>query len=240
MVREQSTQRQQTSRTSSERIPPLESGDRLTRYEFEHRYEAMPESVRAELIEGVVYVASPLRFASHSEPHGLLIVWLGNYKVATRGVRLGIEPTVRLDLDNEPQPDGVLFLDEQVGGQAQLTEDDYVEGSPELVAEVAASSAARDLHDKKNAYRRSEVQEYVVWQVLENKLDWFCLREGKYISLEPNQAGVICSRVFPGLWLAVSSLLKGDMAKVLAVLQEGLSSSEHAAFVEELSQQELR
>ena len=143
----------------SNRIPPLESGDRLTRHEFERRYTAMPHIKKAELIEGVVYLASPLRFRSHGQPHGDLIIWLGNYKVSTPGVELADNTTVRLDLDNEPQPDVVLLIDERLGGQARISDDDYIEGAPELVAEVAASSAAKDLHDKKRAYWRNGVQE---------------------------------------------------------------------------------
>ncbi len=123
-------------------LPPLENGDRLNRYEFERHYNAMPHLKKAELIEGVVYMAATLRFKSHGQPHGNVISWLGNYKVAIPGVELGIEPSVRLDLDNEPQPDAVLLIEEQYGGQARLSEDDYVEGAPELVAEIAASSAA--------------------------------------------------------------------------------------------------
>lgn len=220
-----------------ERIPPLESGDRLTRHEFERRYEAMPNVKKAELIEGVVYVASPLRFESHAEPHGLLIVWSGTYRVMTPGVRLGDNATVRLDLDNEPQPDVVLLIDPNAGGQAQLAEDDYIEGAPEFVAEIAASSASKDLHDKKTVYRRNGVQEYLVWQILENKLDWFALRKGEYVSLEPDEAGIIRSTVMPGLWLAVPALLTGNMLRVLSVLQAGLSSVEHTEFVQRLSEQ---
>ena len=217
------------------RIPPLENGDRLTRYEFERRYTAMPHIKKAELIEGVVYVASPLRFESHVEPHGLLIIWLGTYKVATSGVKLGIEPTVRLDQDNEPQPDGVLLIDERVGGQSRLDADDYIEGAPELVAEVAASSAAIDLNDKKTAYRRNGVREYIVWQIFENKLDWFCLDRGEYAPLVTDSAGVIKSKVFPGLWLSGEDLLAGNMSQVLSVLQSGLNSPEHQTFVQSLS-----
>lgn len=221
----------------SDRIPPLESGDRLTRHEFERRYTAMPHTKKAELIEGVVYVASPLRFRSHGQPHIQLITWLGTYQVFTPGVESGDNSTVRLDLDNEPQPDVVLLIDERLGGQARISEDDYIEGAPELVAEVAASSASNDLHDKKRAYRRNGVKEYIVWQVLENKLDWFSLQNGEYIPIEPDADGIIRSNVFPGLWLAVQDLLAQDMKQVLAVLQQGLNSTEHAAFVEQLSQQ---
>ncbi len=221
----------------SDLIPPLESGDRLTRHEFERRYTAMPHIKKAELVEGVVYLASPLRFQRHAEPHSLLMVWLGTYKVMTQGIRIGDNATVRLDLDNEPQPDVVLLIDERLGGHAHISDDDYIEGAPELVAEVAASSAANDLHDKKRAYRRNGVQEYIVWQTLDNQLNWFSLQNCEYIPLEADADGVIKSQVFPGLWLATPALLAGDMTKVLAVLQQGLNSKEHAAFVQQLSQQ---
>ena len=214
--------------------PQLENGDRLSRYEFEQRYRVMPHLKKAELVEGVVYVPSPLRFEPHAEPHGRLIVWLGTYQVYTPKVRLGDNPTVRLDLDNEPQPDGVLLIDESAGGQSRLSEDSYLEGAPELIVEVAASSAAYDLYDKKTAYRRNGVQEYLVWQVLDNKLDWFILQKGQYRVLEPNIDGIIRSQIFPGLWLAVPALLKGEMATVLTVLQQGLSSDEHRDFVQRL------
>jgi Uma2 family endonuclease len=217
-------------------VPYLESGDRLTRQEFERRYTAMPNVKKAELIEGIVYVASPLRFKSHGQPHGNLIGWLWTYKVATPGVELGDNVTVRLDLDNEPQPDVVLIVDEEMGGQAHISDDDYIEGAPELVAEVAASSAANDLYDKKRVYRRNGVKEYIVWQIFENKLDWFILENGEYILLELDNQGIIKSHVYPGLWLNVAALLAGEMTQVLAVLQQGLTSPEHQDFVQKLSQ----
>ncbi|MBD2606525.1 Uma2 family endonuclease [Scytonema hofmannii FACHB-248] len=219
------------------KIPPLESGDRLSRHEFERRYTAMPHLKKAELIEGVVYVSSPLRFKSHGQPHGDLIGWLWTYKVSTPGVELGDNATVRLDLDNEPQPDVLLLIDERLGGQAKISEDDYIEGAPELVAEVAASSASNDLYDKKRAYRRNGVQEYIVWQILENKVDWFSLQNDEYVTLEADANGVIKSLIFPGLWLDMTALLTGEMTKVLAVLQQGLNLTEHQAFVERLSRQ---
>ncbi len=236
MVNQSLTEQQPVAQAKSEPIPPLENGDRLSRHEFERRYEVMPHIQKAELVEGVVYVASPLRFESHAEPHGWIVTWLGVYQISTPGVRLGIEPTVRLDLDNEPQPDGVLFINSSSTRQARLSADDYIEGAPELVVEIAASSAAYDLHDKKKVYRRNGVQEYIVWQIFENKLDWFYLSAGEYVLLEPDAEGVLRSPVLPGLWLSVPSLLEGNMASVLAVLQQGLNSPQHAEFVKRLSQ----
>ncbi len=219
---------------SGSRVPPLANGDRLTRIEFERRYNAMPDVKKAELVEGVVYMASPLRFEPHAEPHADLIVWLGIYKIATPGVRLGDNPTLRLDLDNEPQPDAVLLLDATAGGQSYLGEEGYVEGAPELVAEVAASSAAIDLGDKKRSYRRNSVREYVVWQVFDQRIDWFSLQNGDYVALTLGKDGIIRSQVFPGLWLKVTAMLDGDLSQVLSVLQAGLNSVEHQAFLQQI------
>jgi Uma2 family endonuclease len=216
-------------------IPPLTNGDKLTRYEFERRYNAVFKPKKAELIEGIVYIMpAALRFRSHGQPHGRILTWLGNYEAITPGVALGVEPTVRLDLDNEPQPDAVLIIIPEAGGQTRISEDDYIEGAPELVVEIAASSVAIDLHGKKQAYRRNGVREYIVWQVLDQKLSWFSLEEGEYLELAPNEEGILKSRVFPGLWLAVNELLTGNMQVVLNVLQAGLQSVEHADFIERL------
>jgi Uma2 family endonuclease len=224
-----------TQQPRSNQTPALENGDRLSRHEFERRYAASPDVKKAELIEGVVYVASPLRFQRHAEPHTKVVIWLGNYQIATPGVMVGIEPTILLDQDNEPQPDGVLLIEPSRGGQCRFTADDYIAGAPELIAEVAASSAAYDLHDKKKAYRRNGVKEYIVWQILENQLYWFSLQEGEYLPLIADADGIIRSQVMPGLWLAVPALLAGDMVKVLAVLQAGLNSPEHTEFVNSLN-----
>ncbi|MCU0570883.1 MAG: Uma2 family endonuclease [Oculatellaceae cyanobacterium Prado106] len=178
--------------------------------------------------------ASPLRFEQHAEPHSRIHGWLWTYQVTTPGSRLGIEPTVRLDLDNEPQPDIVLILDESVGGQSKLAEDGYLEGVPELVVEIAASSVAIDTGGKKQAYRRNGVPEYLIWKAHESQIDWFSLTDGEYQLLPIDSEGIIRSQVFPGLWLAVDALLRNQMAKVVEVLGEGLRSPEHAASVERL------
>ncbi|MBD2359909.1 Uma2 family endonuclease [Anabaena minutissima FACHB-250] len=217
-------------------IPLLENGDKLSRYEFERRYNAMSNQRKAELIEGIVYIMpAALRFRSHGQPHGWILTWLGTYEAATPGVALGVEPTVRLDLDNEPQPDAVLIITPEAGGQTRLSDDDYIEGAPELIIEIAASSVAIDLHGKKQAYRRNGVKEYIVWQVLEQKLSWFYLEQGEYLELVPDDDKILRSRVFPGLWLAIADLLAGNIQSVLAVLQSGLQSAEHATFVKKLA-----
>jgi Uma2 family endonuclease len=164
------------------------------------------------------------------------MTWLGTYHALTPKTLLGDNTTVRLDRDNEPQPDAVLLIEESVGGQARLSPDDYVEGAPELVAEVAASSASIDLGDKKRAYRRNGVQEYIVWQVFDRKIDWFQLEDDDYVSLPMDEQGMIRSEVFPGLWLDPSALLSGDMQQVLAVLQQGINSEAHQQFVQQLAQ----
>lgn len=216
-------------------VPPLVAGDRLTRDEFERRYDAMPGLKKAELIEGVVYMPSPVRCGAHGDPHALLVVWLGHYWVATPAVQVLVETTVRLDLDNEPQPDAMLRIRPAAGGQSRTSADDYVEGAPELAAEVTASTASYDLHDKLRAYRRNGVREYVVWRTLDQALDWFALRGGRYEPLVPDADGLLRSEVFPGLWLDAAALLRGDLARVVSALQAGLASPEHRAFLARLA-----
>ena len=224
----------QTQSNPAGNYPPLQSGDRLSRPEFERRYAADPHVKKAELIEGIVYVASPLRHEQHGKPHSRVITWLGVYQAMTSGVDLSDAPTVRLDLENEPQPDAVLFIEADAGGQTRISGDGYIEGAPELIVEIAASSAAIDTGSKKQVYRRNGVLEYVIWQSYENQLEWFWLTDGEYQLLSPDSDGIIRSRVFSGLWLAVDALLSNQMVQVLEVLQLGVKSAEHKEFVERL------
>jgi len=197
---------------------PLESGDRLTRAEFHRRYCARPDIKRAELVEGVVYVSSPTRFEMHGKPHGAMTGLLYVYVARTPGVHLANNATVFLDADNELQPDVCLFRVPAPPGGARATAEDYIEGAPQLVVEIAASSASYDLHDKLRAYRRAGVEEYVVWQVLEREIIWLRLKVGEYVRVQPDAAGVIESSAFPGLRLAVAAMFAGDSQAVLAAL----------------------
>ncbi len=217
-----------------EATPPLENGDRLTRAEFERRYEAMPDLNKAELIEGVVYMPSPVRQRYHGRQHSHLIFWLCVYEAGTPGVEVGASSTVNLDLENMPQPDCLLFIQPEHGGRVLIGARGYIEGALDLVAEVASSTASYDLGDKLRAYRRNGVREYVVWRVLDRQIDWFVLHEERYGSLEPGADGFLRSSVFPGLWLDPAALIRGDLNTVFAVVQQGLNSPEHADFVLQL------
>ncbi|OAB63466.1 hypothetical protein AY599_17265 [Leptolyngbya valderiana BDU 20041] len=209
---------------TSKLVPILESGDRLSRVEFERRYAQMPRLKKAELVEGVVYTTPSVRCRLHGQPHAALVAWLALYGVAYPEVEVADSATVRLDWDNELQPDGLLRLDESAGGQSRISEDDYIEGAPELIVEIAASTASYDLHDKLRAYRRNGVREYLVWVVLEEAFRWYVLEEGEYRQQERDAAGCLSSPFFPGLVLDVKALLAGKMGQVLTRLQEGLRS----------------
>ena len=197
--------------------PSLESGDHLTREEFHRRYSERPDIWKAELVEGVVYVASPIRIEHHASPHAAVIGWLYAYSAMAPGVLVGDNGTIFLDGRNEHQPDAFLWRPD--AGGARLTEDGYLEGAPQFVVEVATSSASYDLHEKKEAYRRNGVGEYVVWRVLDKAVDWFELRGDEYVRREPAANGVIESCQFVGLRLHVPSLLAGDAAGVLAAVR---------------------
>jgi Uma2 family endonuclease len=216
-------------------VPPLENGDRLSRQEFERRYRAMPRTKKAELIEGVVYMPSPVRLTKHGRPHIQLAAWLAYYISKTPGLNeFGDNATIRLDNDNEPQPDLILLLPQSAGGQARIDKDDYVVGAPEFVAEVAASSVSIDLHDKLNAYLRNRVQEYLVWRTEDLAIDYLILRDGQYAPIQLDPSGILKSETFPGLWLDPQALLRGDLARLFAVIDQGVATPEHASFLERL------
>jgi Uma2 family endonuclease len=211
--------------------PPLTNGDHLTQAEFLRRYAAMPELDDAELIEGVVYLRPPVTHAYHGASHFDLIGWLGIYSMHTPGVRGGDNGALRLDELNAPQPDAYLIVLPTHGGQVRFDSDGYIVGAPELVAEVAASSAAIDLNAKKTAYLRNGVREYIVWRVFDRAIDWFVSREGRFDRLVPGEGGRLQSQVLAGLWLDAEALIGGDMLSVDRIVRQGVTTPEHAAFV---------
>lgn len=213
-------------------VPLLRHGDRLTRAEFERRWAAMPDLKHAELLDGRVYLMAPVS-RSHGNPHFDLIKWLGLYEVLTAGVEGADNTSLRLDDDNMPQPDALLRVTR--AGRSTVDDDDMYSGPPELVAEVARSSAGYDLGEKKGLYRAKGVQEYVVWRVDAGAVDWFALRPTGYEPLPVGADGIVRSEVFPGLWLDPAALVAGDKAALLRAAQLGHGSPEHAAFVRRLA-----
>ena len=212
-------------------VPPLRAGDRLRWPEYIRRYEAMPDGFRAELIDGEVYPMNAARVRVHGRPHSLIDTWLGTYHARTPGTESSTAPTVHLTDVDGPEPDGVLRLDPRCGGVSTESDDDYITGAPELLVEVGASTASRDLNQKRERYRAAGVREYIVFAPLRRRLFWFALNEaGEYDRLRRNRGGVVRSRAFPGLWLNVPAALDLDFAAVLDTLAKGLATDAHAAF----------
>jgi Uma2 family endonuclease len=217
------------------RIPRLHNGDRLTWAEFERRYDADPNLKKAELIDGVVYMPSPVRQTEHSRPQFDLNTCLGLYRLRTPGVEGGSDATLQLDDDNAPQPDGLLYILPEYGGRVRLDEKGYIVKAPDLIAEIAASSVSYDLHQKLEVYRRHRVREYIVWRAEDGAFDHFVLARGRFDRTEIVR-GILRSVVFPGLWLAINALIKEDTRTVYRTLQKGIRSEEHRAFVEALAE----
>ena len=214
-------------------VEALRNGDNLTRDEFERRYDAMPAGAKAELIDGVVYMPPPVSVGGHGRPQFKLVTILGIYEAATPGVIGADNTSVRLDLGSMPQPDICLFIDPALGGRVKIDADDYVAGSPELVVEIAASTASYDAHQKREAYRRNGVGEYFLWRTLDRAFDHLVLGAGRF-DLVPTDRGVIRSVLFPGLWLDTAAMVALDSTAAMAELHRGLASPGHAAFVADL------
>ncbi len=199
--------------SSSHGLPVLEPGDHLDRDEFERRYATRPDIHKAELIQGVVYVAAPVTI-DHGVSVSRMSAWLGGHLAVHPDAcaRTAVNGTVRLSATDVVQPDVMLWRE---GGNARIDADRYMAGAPELVVEVAASSATYDLHTKKESYRRAGVQEYIVWRTMDHMIDWFRLTDAQYKNVLPDEEGTIESSVFPGLRLNLPRMLQGDPAAIL-------------------------
>ena len=221
------------STTETPTLPRLENGEHLDQPTFHQRYEAMPPGTRAELIGGIVHMPSPVSW-DHSSAHDDVGYWLRTYRRATLGTRTGTTPTCIMGVTFEPQPDQALFILEDYGGQSRKR-GNYLTGTPELVVEIAFSTGSTDLHEKRQEYERHGVREYVVVALRQGRVIWHTRQDDAFVELAPDEHGVIRSVAFPGLWLDEAALLAEDLERVLAVLQLGLASPEHAAFVAELA-----
>jgi Uma2 family endonuclease len=212
--------------------PPLRDGDRLSREEFLRRWEAMPDLKHAELIDGVVYMSSPVGL-KHSDIHGPLTGWLFSYAAKTPGCRTGVEGTWLMGI-NVLQPDITLRILPEYGGQSR-EEAGYASGAPELVVEVSASSTTRDLGPKLHLYQRARVREYITALVDKEEIIWRELVKGRYRTIAPATDGILRSNVFPGLWLDAAALWRIDLPSLLATLQQGFADPQHEEFVRRLS-----
>jgi len=213
--------------------PPLLEGDCLTSDEFLRRWETMPDLKRAELIDGIVYMPSPVS-THHDGCHVVVASWLANYAIATPGVFPSLEGTWRMGERNTPQPDNALKILPEYGGQSRI-EGPYQAGAPELIAEVAVSSYSRDFGAKKRLYERMGVREYLIALPRDAELVWFELSSAGFAPIPPGADGILRSAFFPGLWLDPEALWNLDLARINAVLQQGLATPEHAEFAARLA-----
>jgi Uma2 family endonuclease len=215
-------------------VPQLLNGDHLTAPEFERRYEAVQEDQRAELIEGIVVMSPPIS-SDHGKANSLFDRLLGHYATATPRTAVAVNTSVRMDGRNEYQPDVMLWIETGNMSRLRMGANGVLEGRPELAVEIALSSRSYDLHEKKAVYQRNQVPEYVVWEVMDARIQWFILKKGEYVLSNERADGLHCSRIFPGLWLNLRALVSGDDKKVFRALDRGLKSAGHKMFVKQLA-----
>jgi hypothetical protein len=221
-----------TTPVKSQLAPPtLDNGDHMSQAEFHRRYQLHPDHSKFELIDGIVFMASSLS-RTHAKFHATLSMVLRLYVAKTPGIELLDNATTILGNANEPQPDLSLRVLTEFGGQSKELPSMYVQGAPELVAEISHSSLGVDMHLKRHAYERASVLEYMVLSVEEPKLYWFNFAGNA--SIEPDRRGIASSRAFPGLWIHVDGLISQNDGELLNTLDRGLKSSGHRAFVKKL------
>jgi Uma2 family endonuclease len=210
-------------------VAPLVAGQRLRQAEFHERYEAMPPEMRFELIDGVVYMPSPVGLP-HGSHHANAITWLGFYRFRTPGVQILDNASTALDDLSEVQPDASMRILPDRGGQSRNL-GSIVGGAPEMVVEVAQSSRAIDLGAKLAIYERAGSLEYVVFAIDPDEVFWHVLRDGRLVRIGPDPDGLYRSKAFPGLWLDPAAFFDDDGPAIVATLERGLATEEHAAFV---------
>ena len=185
---------------------PLVEGQRLDQPTFHERYERMSAGTRAELINGVVHMPSPVGPA-HARAAVPALVWLSYYQEQTPGVDVLDNASTVLDIRGEPQPDAQLRILPEYGGRTQ-TDRRYVRGVPELIVEVAHSTRYADLGPKFDDYERTGVLEYIVRALDPDELLWFILKERRFVTLLLDADGLFRSEAFPGLWLDPLALFR--------------------------------
>jgi Uma2 family endonuclease len=209
------------------------AGQRLDQATFHERYEQMPACVRAELINGVVDMPSPVGL-EHARAMVPVLVWLSYYQEHTPGVDVLDNASTILNVKGEPQPDAQLRILPECGGQTQ-PDRRFVRGVPELIVEVSQATRYTDLGPKFDEYERAGVLEYIVRALDPNQLLWFVLRDGKLVELPADSEGLYRSEVFPGLWLDPQALIAGNTRRLREVLDSGLATDEHASFIARLA-----
>ena len=195
----------------------------------------MPPHIKAERIEGIVYMsAAAVSAGFHGQPHLHMATWLGVYQSMTPGVMGADNSTTSLDVDNDPQPDLCMCILPTHGGRVKIDAGRYIVGAPEMVIEITASSVSFDLGTKLDVYRRNGIKEYIVHRTYDGEIDWFEFRDGQYVKSTAD-AGIYRSEIFPGLWLNEAAMIEGNLAAVLATLREGMIGQDHSEFVKSLA-----
>ncbi|MBM3738395.1 MAG: Uma2 family endonuclease [Acidobacteria bacterium] len=205
---------------------PLVTGQHMDLEEFVRRWDALPDLKNAELIDGVVYVASPVG-PSHGTPDIILHTWMCTYSLKTPGVEAVCNTSCEVS-GSMPQPDSALRILPEYGGRTR-TGRSWIDGPPDLIVEVSDSSVRKDLGPKRALYERSRVSEYITYEVATGRLTWRWLGPGGiYRVLKPEPDGSIRSRIFPGLWLDPKAIATNQSP--LPMLAKGMRSPEYREF----------
>ena len=192
----------------------------MSRDEFMRRWEQIPELKQAELIEGVVYLASPVSLA-HGSYDALFVQWLGRYSFAVqKGLKITTNTTVPIGYSTF-QPDIALFHP----ANAEDADRKYLEHVPDLVVEISHSSRSYDLGPKLAAYRSAGLRDYITVLLEDQRVEWRVLSGARYRLLQPAKDGILRSPNFPGLWLDTLALFPPNERRLFGAIDRGLEAA---------------
>ena len=174
-------------------------------------YALVPDRQKADLLDGVIYVASPDTYHGDQYTNFLARLLAGFCEARDLGKVFGSRFAFRLSPHRCPEPDVAVVL----ASRLHLVDDHGMTGGPDVAVEVVSrDSRTRDYRDKRRIYEESGVSEYWLVDPIKGRADFLVLEAGKYQSAVLDDGSIFRSRVLPGFFLDGRWLFGEDLPKV--------------------------
>ena len=196
-------------------LSPLSpDSDLVTIEEF---YCLVPDGQKADLLDGVIYLASPDTRRSDRLSGFIKFLLQGYADIRGLGEVYGSRFAFELSQFRAPEPDIAFVRTERL----HLVSERRMVGGPDIAVEIVSrDSRQRDYGEKKQLYAEAGVSEYWIVDPLQRRVEFHRLHAGHYelVPLEHNH--IFRSVVLEGFWLEVEWLLTDPLPKAYEKLQE--------------------